>query len=518
MKHGAKKISMMLAICLTLSMLANAASACTSLYVGGALTEDGSTIFGRSEDYSNSQNKLFYVAESGKHAAGEEYAGCYGFTWTFTHDSYGYTAFSDDNGAGVGGICPDCESDHAHTPYEAAGTNEKGLTITATETIGGSEAIETADPFEELGIEEAEITTVVLSEADSAKAAVALLTGIYDGAGANNGSGILIADAKEVWYVENVTGHQYVAVKLTPDMVMMQPNMVVIGAIDLDDTENVIASAGLIETAVAAGTFVGDQEANVIDYAASYGGGAQANARMKDGLAFLTGGSAEDEATYASDVYLITNVGADGIVPMHTGIQLAGDGKIGIADAQNFYHIPSIGYVRNLDTHLFQIFDDSATGTVEWVAMNDTALSVFVPYLPMLTGDTYEGYKVSTATAVFTEEEPAGGLYYATSVSKRVDGERVSVEGFMAFPENWADSVYWTNDVVSNLVMYGKLTDEQVAGAYEAVYAEQAAVNEAFAAAKAGWTDAETATAGSAALAQEAHAAALALANGLIGK
>ena len=43
-------------------------------------------------DYANSQNKLFYVAEAGKHAAGEHYDGCYGFEWVFTHDSYSYTA------------------------------------------------------------------------------------------------------------------------------------------------------------------------------------------------------------------------------------------------------------------------------------------------------------------------------------------------------------------------------------------------------------------------------------------
>ncbi len=518
MKFSYKKLSVMISVCLAVCMLMSAASACTTIYVGSALTADGSTIFGRSEDFSNSQNKLFYVAEGGKHAAGEEYAGCYGFTWTFTHDSYGYTAFSDDNGDGVGGICPDCDGDHAHTPYEAAGTNEKGVTITATETIGGSEEIEDADPYEELGIEEAEIVTVVLSEADSAKAALELLCGIYDDAGANNGSGIIIADANEAWYVENVTGHQYIAVKLSDDMVMMQPNMVIIGEIDLDDTENVFASAGLIETAVAAGTFVGDQDQNIINYVESYGGGTQANARMKDGLSWLTGGSPDDEATYAPAVYLITNLDENGgIAAMHTGITL-NNGKLSIDDVQAFYNIPSIGYVRNLETHVFQIFDDTATGTVEWVAMNDTALSVFVPYLPMLTTDTFAPYKLSTAAAPFVEEEPEEGVYYATTTYRRVDGERVPVEGFKVLPENWADSMYWVNDAVSNLVMYGDLTEEQIDAAYAAVYAQQAAINAAFAGDKASWTDAETATAGSMAYAEETYKAALELANSLIGE
>ena len=410
MKSGLKKISLVTCVCLILAMAFNAASACTNIYVGSALSADGSTIFGRSEDYANSQNKLFYVAESGKHAAGEEYAGCYGFTWTFTHDSYGYTAFSDDNGEGVDFVCPDCGGTHPHTPYEAAGTNEKGVSMTATETIYGSEEIEAADPYTDEGIEEAEITTVVLCEADSARAGIELLAGIYDTVGANNGSGIFIGDAAETWYIENVTGHQYVAVKLTDDMIMMQPNMVVIGEIDLDDTENVIASAGLVETAVAAGTFVGDQENNVINFVESYAGGTEPNARMKDGVCYLTGCGIDDETCSDPATYLITNLDENGsVAPVHTGIKPAQE-KLTIADVQAFYHVPSIGYVRNLESHIFQIYDDTATGTVEWVAMNDTALAVFVPYLPMLTTDVYAAYKVSTPTAPFVEEEPTEGL------------------------------------------------------------------------------------------------------------
>ena len=58
--------------------------------------------------------------------------------------------------------------------------------------------------------------------------------------------------------------------KLTSTMAFSQPNMSVIGLIDLDDTENVMASANLIAVAEQAGSYVGDKEANTIDYAASY--------------------------------------------------------------------------------------------------------------------------------------------------------------------------------------------------------------------------------------------------------
>lgn len=43
-----------------------------------------------------------------------------------------------------------------------------------------------------------------------------------------------------------------------------------IGLVDLDDTENVIASKNLISVAEQAGTFVGDKNENTIDVFKSY--------------------------------------------------------------------------------------------------------------------------------------------------------------------------------------------------------------------------------------------------------
>ncbi len=115
-----------LSVLLVLAVLPVGAFACTAIYVGSALTSDGSTIFARLEEYYSDEGwpKLFDVIPEGAHRSGEIYTGCYGFTWTFTHDSYGYTAFCDNNSQG---ICPDCGGTHAHTPYQAAGTNSRGI-------------------------------------------------------------------------------------------------------------------------------------------------------------------------------------------------------------------------------------------------------------------------------------------------------------------------------------------------------------------------------------------------------
>ena len=517
MKHSNFKtlVSMMVALAVCFSSVS--ALACTAIYVGSDLTTDGSTIFARSEDISNSYNKLFYVSPAGNHTAGEAYSGCYGFTYEFTHDSYGYTAFSDDNGFGV---CPDCDGTHKHTPYEAGGTNEMGVTVSATETIGCSDAVYEVDPHEDLGIEEAEITTVLLSEAATAKEAVDLLLSIYDTAGCASGSGIFIADNTETWYVENVTGHQYVALKLTNSMAFAQPNMSVIGLIDLDDTENVIASEKLIAVAQEAGTYVGDAEANTIDYAASYNADQSVGSRMVNALKYFNAETAKDEPESAD--FTISNVDDEGnIVPLYTNIAL--DHAYSVEDVVGYYHIPGIGSNRNLETHIFQVFaEDGLTDTVEWVAMDDAAYNAFVPYYPMLTTDTYEGYKVSTDPAEFTEEEPVDAdVYYATTKYKRAeDGTRVPVEGYCALPANWAESFYWTMDALSNLVEAGNLTDEQTASVnakldelqaqcYDAYAELQAAV----AAAENDDAAAEAVTAISANTAAAVHAAAVELVN-----
>lgn len=449
------KFFVCLAAVLTLCVGGMSAMACTAIYVGSDLTEDGSTIFGRSEDIYNSYNKLFYVADAGEHKAGEEYQGCYGFTYTFTKDSYSYTAFSDDN---LSGVCPDCGGEHDHTPYQSGGTNEKGLTVSATETIGCSDAVYEADPYVDTGIEEAEITTILLSEAASAQEALELLTDIYDTAGCCGGAGLFIADENEVWYVENATGTQYIAVKLTGSMAFAEPNMSIIGKIDLDDTDNVIASENLIATAQAAGSFVGDAEENVIDYAASYNADQTANERMIAALAYFSAANDADDA----GTYTISNVDENGqIVPMYTNIQV--DEVLSVEDVIGFYDISGIGSSRNLETHIFQIFaEDGAADTVEWVAMDNASCSVFVPYYPMLTLNVYTGYQVGTEEAAFSSGEPEDAeIVYPSSQKQWTEDGPVTVEGYTALPEDWADSVYWSFDALSNLYEFGSLTDEQ---------------------------------------------------------
>ena len=459
-----KKIAAAFVACAMTLAVVPSAFACTALYVGSDLTEDGTTMFGRIEDLgTNDYNKLFYVSPAGNHTAGEVYDGCYGFTYTFTHDSYRYTARRDDNAQGV---CPDCDDTHEHTPYEEAGTNEKGVMVSATESLYGNEASLNVDPYVDDGIEEAEITTVLLSEASTAREGVELLTSIYENAGAAGGSGVFIGDQNETWFVENLTGHTYVALKLSSSVVFMQPNMSAIGKIDLDDTDNVIASSNVISVAQQAGTFVGDAAANVIDLNASYND--EFNSRMPAGLNYLNGTDTFTEDNYTENDYAMSNVNENGeIVPLYSNIHLTK--KFSVEDSLNFFKTEPIGKTNNVETHLFQVSatGDLNTAITEWTAFDDDVYNAFVPYYPMLTTDTADVYKYSPATVTRSDEQPTEGVWYQGSNGK-----------YYTYPEDWTKSFYGARDALSNLLTYGSNGNTVTAKDQAAVKASYAALQQ----------------------------------------
>ena len=61
------KLAALAAITLIFSLLCCSANACTAIYVGSALTDDGATVLARSEDIANSYNKLYFVNPHGAH-------------------------------------------------------------------------------------------------------------------------------------------------------------------------------------------------------------------------------------------------------------------------------------------------------------------------------------------------------------------------------------------------------------------------------------------------------------------
>ena len=524
-KFSLKKL--VTAVAVTTSLVAAAtisASACTTIYVGAEKTVEKTPFVARTEDYGWNYNKQWFVMPEGKWAKGDTFLGCPGygeFEWKFTHDSYRFTYFTNDQ---YQGTCPECGQENAtHPSYTEFGTNEKGVSVSATETIYGNDAIggntkqniTGVDPFVKVkvdgkvGIEETDIPTIILSEADSAKAGVDLLLNIYKDYGAYFASGVFICDQNETWYIENCSGTQYVAIKVPDDMIFLEPNMAVIGRVDLDD-KNIIASDKLIEMAQKGGTFVGDADKNIIDFRASYAGRLdRVDQRMVDGLNYLNKNyNYTAEQLLADNTrFTISNVnGKDEQVGLYTNIKA--DRTLDKNDVFGYYKLSSIGKPSNQDIEIFQLFKDNdvTTGTVGWVGVGNMSNNVFVPYYPMLLTDSkdmYEGYQATLPAVQKVADRPADANAFFVNDKKG---------GFAVYPEGWRNSYYFSFEGLGGYIADAEAITGTAVSAADKQYVQdkmtalQNEFNETFAK-----VELKNATETSRQMAAKAHATALAM-------
>ena len=196
--------------------------------------------------------------------------------------------------------------------------------------------------------------------------------------------------------------------------------MAIIGSVDLDDTENVVASPKLIETAKAAGTFTGDEAENIINFRASYAGRLDsADKRLVEGLNYLNSAYSYDADQLVADNsrFTISNLDASGaIVPLYTNISadrtLTVDDILNYVQAQHHRGNPAIQEIEDFPD-LRGPLAVPEYATVGWVAVGRSCLQrLTVPSYPMLIDAMYEGYQAGTPEVRFTTEKPTEGLFY----------------------------------------------------------------------------------------------------------
>lgn len=372
------------------------AQACTGLIVGSELTEDGSLIFGRTEDLEINHNKIYKVHEAGEYKKDDKltdisYAEENGYEFIFPHDSYHYSSISDTT--------PE------YGLFDEAGYNEKGLIADMTVSASANEDIMKVDPYldgsdegQPIGITEAVLPTVVLATCDNAMDAVKLVANEVATKGAAEGNGFVVADANELWYVEIYSGHQFVGMKYPKDKFSVFPNDFWINQVELtkgEETDNYIISEdgsyiyskGIFETAKKAGTFKGDEEKNLIDLRASY-----ADKELAD----------SNRSRVCSGI-LAVNPDAD--VDMDTEVydflQDSKDKKISVKDAMNFTRnrlenldkeaddrgrgdLYPIGNRNTMESHIFQIPNGAPVEKpgVMWLTLGSPLVQPYVAYYP----------------------------------------------------------------------------------------------------------------------------------------
>ena len=130
-----------------------------------------------------------------------------------------------------------------------AGVNERNVAMSATETIAVNERVLGADPLVALqpadeangkpetpgGIGEEDIITLVLPYVNTAREGVKRLAELLETYGTYESNGIIISDVDEIWYVETIGGHHWIARRVPDDVYVVMPNQLGLDSFDLTD-------------------------------------------------------------------------------------------------------------------------------------------------------------------------------------------------------------------------------------------------------------------------------------------
>ena len=142
--------------------------------------------------------------------------------------------------------CPSV--DRSRGIWAATGINAANVGMTATETITSNPRVLAADPLVEYrkaksrrekevpgGIGEEDIVVLVLPYIRSAREGVLRLASLLEKYGTYESNGIAFNDGDEVWWLETIGGHHWMARKVPDDRVVINPNQFGMDAFDFGD-------------------------------------------------------------------------------------------------------------------------------------------------------------------------------------------------------------------------------------------------------------------------------------------
>ena len=195
---------------------------CTTILVGKNASFDGSTMVARTEDAPSG----VFRAKKFVNVAPEEQPRKYKSVISkveidLPNNPVRYTAVPNailDNG--IWGQC---------------GANEYNVSMSATETITSNERVLGADPLVDCGIGEEDIYTIVMPYIASAREGVTFLGNLLEKYGTYEMNGIAFQDENEIWWLETIGGHHWMARRVPDDSYVIMPNQLGIDKFDFDD-------------------------------------------------------------------------------------------------------------------------------------------------------------------------------------------------------------------------------------------------------------------------------------------
>lgn len=210
-------------------------SACTSVMVGKKASIDGSTMIARNDDtFLPLTPQRFLVQSAYQNEKRVWKSNQNGFTAELPSSGYRYSMTPNADVAKEG-------------VYAESGFNEKNVAISATESVYGNLDTLAQDPWVENGVAEDSLPSIVLPYIDSARAGVQYLGKLIKKYGSPEGNGVMFSDNDEIWYMEIVTGHHWVAQRIPDDCYVVVANQVAIQQVDFADHDNFMYSDGIRE-------------------------------------------------------------------------------------------------------------------------------------------------------------------------------------------------------------------------------------------------------------------------------
>ena len=204
---------------------------CTGIYIGKAVSEDGTAIIARCADTHPTTVNEYIKIEEATTESGRVVTGSNGFSYTLPDSTYKYISL------------PRPAAMEKGNSWDSVASNEKGVAVTATITGYASPEALKADPYVEDGITEDSIAGIIAACAASSREAVNLIADIIDVQGSGESNIFMVADREECWYMEIYTGHQYAAVQLPEDCIAGFGNEFMLDTLDAFDSK--IVSEGL---------------------------------------------------------------------------------------------------------------------------------------------------------------------------------------------------------------------------------------------------------------------------------
>ena len=212
-------------------------SSCTTILVGKKATFDGSTMMARDEDIYEDFNPKRHIIILPQNQPKKYKSSTGDFELILPSNPLQYSSKPDAReGSGI---------------FGEAGTNSLNISMTATETITTNALVLGADPFVDTGIGEEDLLTIILPYIKTAREGVFRLEALLEKYGTYESNGIGFQDENEIWWVETIGGHHYIAKRVADDEYCVCPNYFNINSFDFVDAygeqKNNICSKDLLD-------------------------------------------------------------------------------------------------------------------------------------------------------------------------------------------------------------------------------------------------------------------------------